>query len=254
MKKIFSIILSIVFVITLSSTVFSQTYQNNDPDYRPTFIYDKDIIENDLDLFRLYQSDTSDDYVLGPLGDIVGGNYDVSVLFDTDPDNDYEALEITLDPLSEGTYYYVVTAVDTFGNESGKSNQVTLIVDYTSPLAPNGLNTTNPTITNPNTNPVINWIFNNPPTDFKVYRIYKTTTSGVYQFGSENAILEINDINTNIVILDPVDEGLTYIVVTAVDKIGNESLPSNEIVISADYTSPVTPTGLKCLGLDVYIP
>lgn len=44
----------------------------------------------------------------------------------------------TLDVTADGTYYYVLTAYDTGGLESGPSNEVNVKVDTTAPAAPTG--------------------------------------------------------------------------------------------------------------------
>lgn len=40
--------------------------------------------------------------------------------------------------LPDGTYYFVLTAFDNANNESGKSNEVSTIIDDTAPAPPNG--------------------------------------------------------------------------------------------------------------------
>lgn len=40
--------------------------------------------------------------------------------------------------LPDGTYYFVLTAFDTANNESGKSNEVSTVIDDTAPAPPNG--------------------------------------------------------------------------------------------------------------------
>ncbi|OPX19256.1 MAG: hypothetical protein BZ151_10205 [Desulfobacca sp. 4484_104] len=39
----------------------------------------------------------------------------------------------------QGTYYYVVTAVDTSGNESGYSNEASIHIDTSAPAPPQGI-------------------------------------------------------------------------------------------------------------------
>jgi hypothetical protein len=44
--------------------------------------------------------------------------------------------------LPDGNYYFALSAYDTSGNESGKSNEVSTVVDTTPPAAPGSLNIT----------------------------------------------------------------------------------------------------------------
>ena len=45
----------------------------------------------------------------------------------------------TVEPLADGIYYFVVTAYDTSGNESGFSNEVSKKIDSVPPAPPTGL-------------------------------------------------------------------------------------------------------------------
>ena len=45
----------------------------------------------------------------------------------------------TVEPLADGTYFFVVTAYDTSGNESGFSNEVTKKIDSIAPAPRTGL-------------------------------------------------------------------------------------------------------------------
>jgi fibronectin type 3 domain-containing protein len=77
----------------------------------------------DLASYNIYKASTSGAYTKGqPLAVIVKGTVTYSLLNPTD-----------------GMYYFVVTAVDTSGNESGFSNEVSIKVDLTSPVKPTGL-------------------------------------------------------------------------------------------------------------------
>ena len=87
-----------------------------------TFSWDANT-ETDLAGYHLYRSDTSGVYTLGSgwIADIPAGTETF----------DYE--------VPEGTWYFVMTAYDTTGNESGSSNEVSQTTDTTPPDAPTGL-------------------------------------------------------------------------------------------------------------------
>lgn len=53
-----------------------------------------------------------------------------------------ENLTATVEGLNDGTVYFVATAFDAKGNESGPSNEVNVTLDATAPDAPGGLNIT----------------------------------------------------------------------------------------------------------------
>lgn len=77
--------------------------------------------ESDLKEYRLYQSDTSGDYVPGvdiPVAVIPVGTETVSINVD------------------DGVWYWILTAIDEHDNESDKSNEVTASLDSIAPEAP----------------------------------------------------------------------------------------------------------------------
>ena len=71
--------------------------------------------ESDLAGYRLYQSDTSGVYIFGV------GNEVATIPAGTEV--------VTLPGLPDGTYYWVLTAFDTGGQESGPSNEITEEID-----------------------------------------------------------------------------------------------------------------------------
>jgi len=80
--------------------------------------------EEDLAGYRLYQSITPGQYVYGEenaVGNIVAGT---------------ETFTLTMNV--DGTFYWVLTAYDTAGNESGPSNEVTTDVNFKPPSPPTG--------------------------------------------------------------------------------------------------------------------
>ncbi|KQC03136.1 MAG: hypothetical protein APR55_07060 [Methanolinea sp. SDB] len=81
--------------------------------------------ETDLAGYRLYQSAVSGQYTFGAasaVADITAGTETVS-----------------LENVPDGTWYWVLTAYDASGHESGPSNEVTLAIDTTPPDSPTGL-------------------------------------------------------------------------------------------------------------------
>lgn len=89
-----------------------------------TFEWDPNT-ETDLAGYRLYQSDTSGVYTYGD------GNQVETIPAGTET--------VTLYGVPDGTWYWVLTAYDTSGNESGPSNEVTDTLDSTAPAPPTGL-------------------------------------------------------------------------------------------------------------------
>jgi hypothetical protein len=91
--------------------------------------------EADMASYRLYQSQTAGVYVYG----VASPNYKVTInQVGTTP------ILYTLTGVTEGLHYWVLTAVDTSGNESVPSNEVNKNVDTTAPGKP--LNFTLPVI------------------------------------------------------------------------------------------------------------
>jgi len=81
--------------------------------------------ETDLAGYRLYQSQTSGVYTYGD------GNQVATILTGT------ETVQIT--SIADGTYFWVLTAYDNDGNESGPSNEVTAALDTLAPGAPTNI-------------------------------------------------------------------------------------------------------------------
>ena len=90
-----------------------------------SFMWDKNT-EVDLAGYNIYQSDES-------------GVYDISKLVGTITAPD---VTFTLNDISDGVHYWVVTAFDTSGNESGYSNEVTFSGDTIAPENPQALTIT----------------------------------------------------------------------------------------------------------------
>ena len=82
--------------------------------------------EADLAGYRIYKSTVSGQFVQGTdsqnfLGEIPAGTQ-----------------TFTESNVTDGTYFWALTAFDTAGNESDFSNEVTLTIDETAPAAPSG--------------------------------------------------------------------------------------------------------------------
>lgn len=78
--------------------------------------------ETDLAGYRLYQTQIMGQYTFG------NGNEVASVAAGIE--------EVTIIGVGDGVYYWVLTAYDTHGNESGPSNEVTANLDTLAPGAP----------------------------------------------------------------------------------------------------------------------
>lgn len=83
--------------------------------------------EADLAGYRLYQSAASGNYIYGQGNEVL----DIAAGTVTGTIN-----------VTDGTYFWVLTAYDTDGNESDPSNEVTRKLDATRPSAPSGLSIT----------------------------------------------------------------------------------------------------------------
>ena len=86
-----------------------------------TFTWDSNS-ESDLAGYRLYQSQTSGVYTFGD------GNQVATILAGI------ETVQII--DIPDGVYFWVLTAYDADGNESGPSNEVTANLDTLAPNAP----------------------------------------------------------------------------------------------------------------------
>lgn len=85
--------------------------------------------ETDIAGYRLYQSAAPGDYFLAD------GTFDPNMCVVT-----VGTITTCIQRnVAQGTHYWVLSAYDTFGNESGPSNEVTYTVDRISPDDPNNL-------------------------------------------------------------------------------------------------------------------
>ncbi len=114
-------------------------------------------------------------------------------------------------------YFYVMTSVDEFDNETEASAEVSIATDTVPPAAPaNLVIATNGSLFE------LSWDANGEG-DLASYSVYRSTSSGSY--GAAIA----TGITTNSFGIGAPELGVTtYFVVTAVDEVGNESGMSNE--------------------------
>lgn len=109
MKKV--ILLAVIFSCLVAAPVIAKDIN---------FAWDANS-ESDLAGYRLYQSGTSGSYTYG------SGNEVAEIPAGT---------EVCTIDAADGTWYWVLTAYDTNGNESGPSNEVSANVDQTAPESP----------------------------------------------------------------------------------------------------------------------
>ncbi|MGB7249231.1 MAG: Ig-like domain-containing protein, partial [Phormidesmis sp.] len=144
-------------------------------------------------------------------------------------------------PLSEGTPALIVTTTDESGNESAPSAPLTLTIDETAPTSPvvptldpasdtgelgdNTTGDTTPTLTGTGT---------------------PGETVTLYADGTEVGTAVVDDAGNYSVTPDvPLAEGTPALTVTTTDESGNESAPSEPLMLTVDETSsavPVAPT------------
>lgn len=111
MKKIVGLVLGFLFLTVGMAYAASNV----------TFEWDANS-ETDLVGYRLYQSQMSGDYIFGD------GNQVATITAGTET--------VTITGVSDGAYFWVLTAYDDKGNESGPSNEVTANLDTTPPESP----------------------------------------------------------------------------------------------------------------------
>lgn len=87
--------------------------------------WDYDSPPADLAGFRLYQSTTSGQYTYGKGKEVASAPA--------------TARTLTLPGVTEGQKYWVLTAFDSNGNESGPSNEASKVIDTTAPGSPGDL-------------------------------------------------------------------------------------------------------------------
>jgi len=117
MKKLFLGLAFVVITTLLSSLALA--------DSTVTFAWEPNF-ESDLAGYRLYQTEIKGEYTFGK------DNAVAVIPAGTET--------VTLGTVKDGEKWWVLTAYDFAGNESGRSNEVTVVLDSTSPDKPSTLN------------------------------------------------------------------------------------------------------------------
>ncbi len=143
------------------------------------------------------------------------------------PSSDY----IDYDVDGSVTYYYIVTAVDTYSNESVDSSEVSATpTDTIAPAAPTGLTATAGT-----SSVSLNWN-DNSDLDLSGYNVYRSMSPGTGYIKLNVALLTASAYLDNSAI-----NGTTYYyIVTAVDTSLNESNTSNEVSATPHLITNIT--------------
>jgi fibronectin type 3 domain-containing protein len=141
---------------------------------------------------------------------------------------------------SQTTYWYTVRAVDTAGQESTNTYQVSATtLDATAPAVVTGL-----TAVNPNTGGRLNLSWNaSAATDLAYYRIYRSTDGSTYSLAYDN-VIGTTKADTQ------VTNGITYYYrISAVDTSANESAQSSATAGITPTAIDVTPPAVvSCVG------
>lgn len=136
------------------------------------------------------------------------------------------------------TYYYRVTAIDSWNGESGTSSTVNAVrtSDNVPPAPPTGL-----TGSGTASGVSLGWAANNDA-DLAGYRVYRADVAG----GTYNLLNASTLVNlTSYTDTTAAAGGTYYYVVSAVDFSGNESTQSTPVtVVAGDTTAPAVPSGV----------
>jgi fibronectin type 3 domain-containing protein len=164
--------------------------------------------EADLAGYKIYMSQTSGTYTTptATLGEVV--------LWDSAN-------------LPDGIYYFTITAFDDSGNESVKSDEVSIKLDTVAPGQVGGV-----ILTKATKNTVkLDWV-SVAATDCVGYKIYQSTTAG----GAGTAVATLGKVITwtSGVLAD----GNYFYTIVAIDDSGNESVKSAEASVRIDTIAP----------------
>lgn len=142
-----------------------------------------------------------------------------------------------LDPVgAEGTYYYVVTAVDQYGNESQNSSEASVDLVDTPPAAPTGLQAVADL-----GEVALSWAANTD-SDLAGYWVYRSEDGQSGTYSRINGAL----LSTPGYLDGNVSNGTEYwYYVTAEDVGGHESMPSASVSAIPTDAPPAPPTGLQ---------
>ena len=182
--------------------------------------------EEDLAGYRLYQSNVSGLYTFGQEGAYIDIAKDLT--------------EYTLMNFSESSrQYWVLTAYDDKGNESGPSNEVSYLLDSNAPMIPQDFVIFTDMYIAGNYTLIFRWTKNIEP-DLKEYRLYFSEISNQYD---PNVYVEIDPNMIMYSFISIIDKPL-FFSLRAVDTNGNISEYSNEVVFLPDLEAPMNPRGL----------
>ena len=166
--------------------------------------------ETDLAGYKIYRSAIPYQYGMTPYATILAPE---TTFIDTLP--------------LEGMNYYVATAYDHLNNESGFSNQTSVFIDNIPPAVPTNLVASYDSI-----NQKVSLIWRaSPDADLKLYKIYRSETSGSYTTPIDSVLKPDTTFIDSAIFL-----GKTYYyVVSAVDTNKNESGFSNEDTVIVPF-------------------
>ncbi|QOV91332.1 PA14 domain-containing protein [Humisphaera borealis] len=149
-----------------------------------------------------------------------------------------DSLYIDTSAASGVTYYYRVTAIDSWGGESGTSATVNAVrtTDNVPPAPPTGLAGTGVA-----TGVTLNWSANNDA-DLAGYRVYRAIiVGGTYSLLNTSALVTLTSFTDS----TATPGSTVYYTVSAVDFSGNESAQSTSAtVVAGDTTAPAVPSGV----------
>jgi hypothetical protein len=166
--------------------------------------------EPDLSGYKIYRSATSYQYGTTPYGTVLAPE---TTFTDTLP--------------FEGMNYYVATAYDNLNNESGFSNQASAFIDNIPPAVPTNLVASHDSI---NQRVSLIW-HSSPDADLKLYKIYRSETSGNYTTPIDSAFKPDTTFIDSTINLGK----SYYYVVSALDTNKNESGFSNEDTVIVPF-------------------
>jgi len=188
-------------------------------DFTPSYPTDK---------IRIYITDTTDE----SSGKQVGISEVIILKDNLITGTSYEDMN-----LGDGQYSYTVTAVDDYGFESLPSDAVEAGVgDIISPAPPQDL-----TAVISGADIVLSWAANTEP-DLAGYNIYKNSPEGW-------SLLNTSLVSDAAYIEPDLPNGVYIYRVTAVDKVGNESDPSNEASATIYLEPPQPPINLGVISM-----
>ncbi len=102
----------------------------------------------------------------------------------------------------------------------------------------------------PNVNITFTWDANTE-TDLAGYRLYQTTSQGIYNGPAIKDVSVVDAGNPPTTSVQITNEGHWWFIVRAYDAGGDESPNSNEVELYADFTLPTAPANFDCQNLQI---